>query len=501
MVQEKRSLSMVWRGFTAAAMMPVMVAAQDDVLPKTDPVQLAMLRKPEAVQQIFAGDFQRRNGLSRVLGRYGVSGRDSYLLGVAMQDVFDPRHIRSDMGYEVTMVAATMGDDPQVQQFILRLDEVDYVQVDRLDGGGYAARQGENETEMHVYYRDIEITSSLYKDAAEAGVPVHHIQEAIRLLSWDVDFQRDIHDGNRLKLYYQVPHLGGQVIKDRGDVLHFSLDYGMKSDQSVSAYRFEDADARVEYYDADGKGLKRGVLKTPVDGARISSGFDMNRLHPIYKVKKPHIGIDFAAPEGTDIQAAGDGEVIDVGSGGGCGRRIVIKHSSLIKYREKSGDIKTYNEWMTGYCHLSKMAPDVKKGTMVQQGQWIGDVGVSGDVTAAHLHLSIRLQMNDGKKYIKAGWGDDYTGFKPSDWQRVTGDVVQVIDPDMRAQFMVSVSDMNSRMGFVHMAEKQTMSSGELDYHIGDALQFSPIESVAMCVVPEQEYLNAQQSCLKPFLY
>jgi murein DD-endopeptidase MepM/ murein hydrolase activator NlpD len=191
------------------------------------------------------------------------------------------------------------------------------------------------------------------------------------MFSWDVDFQRDLRAGDGFETMFEEVSLedGSGAVRG-GDVLYAGLTL---SGEILDAYRFEVEDGEVEYFDRTGRSLRKFLMRTPVDGARLSSGFGMRR-HPILGYSRMHKGVDFAAPSGTPIYAAGAGRVVSAGRNGGYGNYIRLRHSG---------------EYSTAYAHLSRFAKGIRAGSRIQQGQVIGYVGTTGRSTGPHLHYEI----------------------------------------------------------------------------------------------------------------
>ena len=210
----------------------------------------------------------------------------------------------------------------------------------------------------------------------------------VQLFSFDVDFQRDIRSGNTLKLFYEEFVDDEQSTKKFGPI--YFAEIGLESDK-VSLFRFKDKNSNfVEYFDENGKSATKALMKTPINGARISSGYGM-RKHPILGYNKKHQGVDFAAPTGTPIMAAGNGHIEFVGTNGGAGKYIRIKH---------------LNGYKTSYSHLSKYASGMKKNLRVKQGQIIGFVGNTGLSTGPHLHYEVifnNKRINPMKMKLPSG--------------------------------------------------------------------------------------------------
>jgi murein DD-endopeptidase MepM/ murein hydrolase activator NlpD len=198
------------------------------------------------------------------------------------------------------------------------------------------------------------------------------VVELIRMFSYDVDFQRDVHPGDSFEVFFNrffTPE--GEPAK-AGDILAASMTL---SGKKHLLYRFETQDGEAEYFDVNGQSAKAMLMKTPVDGARISSGFGA-RHHPILGYNRMHKGIDFAVPSGTPVMAAGDGTVALAGNGGEYGNLVVVKHG---------------NNYATAYAHLSRFAPGIRPGARVHQGEIVAYSGMTGLATGPHLHYEIRM--------------------------------------------------------------------------------------------------------------
>jgi murein DD-endopeptidase MepM/ murein hydrolase activator NlpD len=197
----------------------------------------------------------------------------------------------------------------------------------------------------------------------------------IRLFSYDVDFQRDLQPGDKFEVFYRVFYDGdGRAVKS-GDVLFARLN---TKGRTFGLYRYTTADGDTEYFDEQGRSNKKALMRTPIDGPRISSGFGLRR-HPILGYSRMHKGLDFAAPTGTPIMAAGDGVVEFAGGARGFGRLIKLKH---------------FGRYETYYGHMSRIAKGIHRGAHVKQGQVIAYVGSAGMATGPHLHYEVHV---DGK--------------------------------------------------------------------------------------------------------
>ncbi len=338
---------------------PRVVAARSDSEIETEAQQ--PIRR---VVQVDRGDT-----LMDLLLRAGVDRGDAHAALAALREVYNPKHLR--IGQEVTVTFERPADGVGSGLFhaVSLQPEGDRQVSARRDTDGFAAREIKRPTSREVMRYSGTIDSSLFESATAAGIPVAALVEAIRAFSYDVDFQRDIQPGDRFELMFERFHDNkGQVVR-LGDLLYARLEI---SGHATTVYRYVDAAGNAGYYDASGDSVRKALLRTPVDGFRLSSGFG-RRKHPILGYTKMHTGVDFAAPRGTPIYAAGDGVVEMAGANGGYGYYVRIRHG----------------QYSTAYAHLSRFAQGVRKGKHVRQGQIIGYVGSTGRSTGPHLHYEI----------------------------------------------------------------------------------------------------------------
>jgi len=226
-----------------------------------------------------------------------------------------------------------------------------------------------------IVYNENIILQSLYKAATDQNIPANTIIEFARIYGFQVDFQRDVRKEDKFQIMYEIFLNEKNEIVETGEILFANLKL---SGQDNSLYYF-DKDGSEGHYDKNGKSVKKALMKTPINGARLSSPFGM-RKHPIDGFNKMHRGTDFAAPMGTPIMASGDGVVKKAGWCGGGGNCVKIRHNST---------------YQTIYAHMSKFARGIKTGVRVKQGQTIGYVGSTGKSTGPHLHYEVIV---NGKK-------------------------------------------------------------------------------------------------------
>jgi murein DD-endopeptidase MepM/ murein hydrolase activator NlpD len=226
-----------------------------------------------------------------------------------------------------------------------------------------------------IIYKENIINQSLYKSAVSQKIPANTIVEFARIYGFQVDFQRDIRKKDKFQIMYEVYLNAKEEIVETGEILYANLKL---SGQNNSLYYF-DSEGSEGHYDKNGKSVQKALMKTPINGSRLSSSFGM-RKHPIDGYNKMHRGTDFAAPKGTPIMASGNGIITKASWCGGGGNCVKIKHNSVYE---------------TVYAHMSKFARGIKKGVRVKQGQIIGYVGSTGKSTGPHLHYEVIV---NGKK-------------------------------------------------------------------------------------------------------
>ena len=225
-------------------------------------------------------------------------------------------------------------------------------------------------TQTDIESKEYIITNSLYADGVNSNVPNEVLVRLIQLFSFDLDFQRDIKKNTAVSISYEKTYVKNASEFSIGDIDYAKIEIGKNN---LEYFKFLTDEGFIDYFNREGKNVKKSILKTPLDGAKLSSYFGM-RKHPISGFNKMHKGIDFAAPIGTPIYAGGNGIVEYVGTNGGYGKYIRIRHN---------------NEYKTAYAHLNSYKKGIAKGVRVTQGEVIGYVGNTGRSTGPHLHYEI----------------------------------------------------------------------------------------------------------------
>lgn len=313
------------------------------------------------------GKLERNETLTGLVTRLGVpvSEANAALQAVYSTDMLDHRRLRPGLAAE------TFVEDGRLTALSIKADTDRSLLVTRKMDGGWTAT--ELNAKLIPSYQRItaEIEGSIYYTALQLGAGDQQVVDFASAFAYDIDFQREIHPGDRFEIFYEtfVDERGNPV--RHGEVLYAALD-GRALKRGF--YRFTPSDDGIaDYFDEKGESATRFLMKTPINGARISSNFG-NRRHPISGYTRLHKGTDFAAPTGTPIYAAGHGTVQRASWNGGYGNYIRIKHAS---------------GYETAYAHLSRYASGLRSGKRVRQGDVIGYVGSTGASTGPHLHYEV----------------------------------------------------------------------------------------------------------------
>ena len=290
-----------------------------------------------------------------------------HLMQIAQLDEADQRFRRIKPGdtFEVEHEAG------QVFSIYSKLDLTTALQVDRVEDN-FTARIIERPVELRKRHAYGVIESSLFESAAQAGLSDKTIMNVAGIFAWDVDFILDIRSGDNYYVQFEEIWQDGEYVTD-GEIIAAEFN---NNGRQIQAVRFKDGEDNTDYFTPKGDSVRKAFIRAPVDFTRISSNFNPKRRHPILNTIRAHRGVDYAAPRGTPIKAAGDGKVIFRGTKSGYGRVVILQHG---------GNITTL------YAHMSGFDAKARLGTRVRQGQTIGYVGMTGLATANHLHYEYRL--------------------------------------------------------------------------------------------------------------
>lgn len=308
--------------------------------------------------------------LLQMLLSQNVASSEAYEVVHTLKREIDPRALK--VGQEIKLTLAPheqLEDRAAVKELAIRLPNLSTIELARLADGGFALESQQAELHEAPYRAIGTVSSSLYQAAADAGIPMKAMHQIVRAFSYDVDFQRDIHPGDKIEVLLDRKETDDGKVGGYNNLRYAALTLHGKRNEIF----YYEKNGEGNWYDAKGQSVKKSLLRTPVNAARISSGFGMRR-HPILGYSKMHKGVDFAASTGTPILAAGDGVVTYRGRNGGYGNYLRIRHNA------------TYS---TAYGHISRFHPTVKNGSRVKQGQVVAYVGTTGRSTGPHLHYEV----------------------------------------------------------------------------------------------------------------
>ena len=313
--------------------------------------------------------------VSQELAKAGIASTEAYEIVKALSEHYDPRHVRAGQSFEVELLSPeelASDEFKSLSKMVMPITPAKDIVVSRNHDGVFTAQEIEKETHIAMAAQRATLKYSLYGSAAKAGIPDQIIAQMIRIFSWSVDFQRDIRSGDEIDILYEIVQTEDGHIIGYGDIKYARL---VNRHNDIALYRFENDEGRIHYYDRNGRSSRKTLMKTPVDGARISSSYGM-RHHPVLGYSKMHKGVDFAAPHGTPIYAAGDGVIEKAGRWGSFGNYIRIRHNSNLK---------------TAYAHLQKFKTGIRPGVRIKQGDVIGYIGTTGRSTGPHLHYEVLM--------------------------------------------------------------------------------------------------------------
>ena len=308
--------------------------------------------------------------LNSILSEYKISKEER----INLIDIFSKKKIKI---LKVGIVLNILVDNKnnQIVQFVYPLNKSKKIVITKNDNLDYSVKHNIAELEKKIVFKEGTITSSLYRTAKKLDIEDKIIIDFANIYGFQIDFQRDIYKNDSFQVLYENFYNEEESISEVGNIIFANI---ILRGQVNPLYYFNDGKT-AEHYDLNGTSVKKALMKTPINGARLSSPFGM-RKHPILGFNKMHRGTDFAAPMGTPVMASGDGIIVKASWCGGGGNCIKIKHNST---------------YQTVYAHLSKLASNIKRGLRVKQAQIIGYVGSTGMSTGPHLHYEV---IKNGKK-------------------------------------------------------------------------------------------------------
>ncbi|MFC4346226.1 peptidoglycan DD-metalloendopeptidase family protein [Kordiimonas lipolytica] len=365
---------------------------------------------------------KRNETLIGLLLRAGVSSVEAHKAVSVLKDVTNLRRLQR--GQVVRIIPAT-DNQGSIRELRMR-DSFEEEAVLVSAEGSYQATRSTITTLPLTHLVEGEITDSLYMSAQRVGLPTPVIVELIRLMSFDVDFEREIRTGDRFQVYFErtyAPDFGDLA---DGRILHMRLELQKRT---LEATYFEDENGRGDYFDTNGHSTRKALMKTPLDVTVVTSSYG-KRKHPVLGYTRQHTGVDFRARTGTPIMAAGDGVVERASRYGGYGNYIRIRHNS------------TYE---TAYAHLSKYGRGIKAGVRVKQGQIIGYAGATGRVTAAHLHYEVLVNGRHANPLtLKLPTGRKLDSTQLAAFQKVQATLASDIDKILMQQQILQTASVDA---------------------------------------------------------
>lgn len=313
-------------------------------------------------------DIQVKSGdtLAKLLRNHGVSAADIHLLVTSSNEAKSLANIRPG-----DTLRFAVGDGGQLVALQQQLSRIETVTAERTDDTWQLTRLS-RDYDRQVKYAEAIIDDSLFLAGQQAGMTDNLIMQLANIFGWDIDFVMDIRKGDHFRLLYEELFLDGEKVGD-GNILMAEF---WNQGRHLTAFRYQTKAGDIDYLDLKGDSLRKEFIRSPVSFTRISSRFSTGRYHPVLHKVRAHKGIDYAAPRGTPVKAAGDGKVVHAGNKGGYGRTVILQHGQ---------------SYTTLYAHLNGYAKGIRTGKRVRQGEVIGYVGSSGLATGPHLHYEFRL--------------------------------------------------------------------------------------------------------------
>ena len=330
---------------------------------------------------------------------YDIPDAEKYTISQLLNNKIDLT--RLNIGTEIRITYLRKADFVEIKKISILDKKNNQIQIIK-NNGEYEIESASILTFTKNILKEVTINESLYRSAINSDIPPNIIMQFVNLYGFDVDFQREIRNGNKIKIYYEVFLDSKLNIRKAGNIKFASLSL---SKNTYELYKYTTKDNnKFEFFNSTGKSAVKALMKTPINGASLSSGYGL-RKHPILGYDRLHQGVDFAAPTGTPIMAAGTGFIEKIGMNGGAGNYIKIKH---------------INGYKTAYGHMSKFASGLKRGSKVTQGQTIGFVGSTGMSTGPHLHYEVifnnkkinpmKMKLPSGRK-LKGKILDDFISY------------------------------------------------------------------------------------------
>lgn len=325
--------------------------------------------------------------ISSILQSAGIPKEDAKKLTEISKKYINSKKLAIGQKLSIVFDHNEENDFIKLQSLKIKTSNFKELELSRKVNGDFAAKEIDIKLKKYLVRAKAPINNSILGTANKIGIPTDSMLEVIKAYSYDIDFQRDIQPNDEIDIFYERFYDEQGEFSHDGKILSASLNL---ADRTLNLFNYTDSSNNSSYYNIDGENVRKELLKTPINVTRISSGFGM-RKHPILGFSKMHAGVDFAAPIGTPIFAAGNGVIEEIGRKGAYGNYIRLRHNS---------------SYATAYAHASSFAKGLKRGQPVKQGDVIAYVGTTGRSTGAHLHYEVLLnnkQINPLKMKLPSG--------------------------------------------------------------------------------------------------
>ncbi len=329
---------------------------------------------------------KKGDNLIGMLKDAGVSSNEAHEAFDTVKTVFNPRKLTAGMTFALKLDKNADGD-VVISSLKFPASTISNIELSRADNDSFDIKKIDVPLTKKLARAGGSINGSIYQTGENAGIPASMLSEIINAYSYDVDFQRDVKKGDAIDVLFERMETSEGKVAGNGNLVFAELQLG---DRTLKLYRYTDKNGNADFYNEKGESVRKALLRTPINGARVTSGFGL-REHPISGYTKMHKGVDFGAATGTPVYAAGDGVVEIVRRENGYGNYLRIKHN---------------NKYSSAYAHLSRYASGMVAGKRVKQGQIVAYVGSTGASTGPHLHYEILAggeQVNPANVKFKTG--------------------------------------------------------------------------------------------------
>lgn len=365
-------------------------ASPAEITPQPELVEVEVTSKTQSSSADYPQSIELKikkgDTLVGLLSSAGISADDAKSTFDAVRTVFNPRKL--DIGSSITVqIDKDTDGNTIIRGLKLPISAISTIELNRTHDDHFAVKRIDAPLTKKLARAGGAIDSSIYQTGADSGIPSAMLNEMINAYSYDVDFQRDVKKGDSIDVLFERMETKDGNVAGNGNFVFSELTLG---ERVLKIYRYADKSGNADFYNEKGESIRKALLRTPINGARITSSFGM-RNHPISGYTKMHRGVDFGAAIGTPIYAAGDGIVETASAKNGYGNYLKIKHN---------------DKYASAYAHLSRYASGVSPGKRVRQGQIVAYVGMTGATTGPHLHYEIMVnneQINPANVKFKTG--------------------------------------------------------------------------------------------------